>query len=30
MKVGDKVKVKIFEIDGQGRVNLTRKELLDK
>jgi polyribonucleotide nucleotidyltransferase len=30
LNIGDKVKVKVFEIDGQGRINLTRKELLDK
>jgi polyribonucleotide nucleotidyltransferase len=30
LSIGDKVKVKVFEIDGQGRINLTRKELLDK
>ncbi len=28
MSVGDKVKVKVYEIDNQGRINLTRKELL--
>ena len=28
MNVGDKVKVKVYEIDNQGRINLTRKELL--
>jgi polyribonucleotide nucleotidyltransferase len=30
MNIGDKVKVKVTEIDGQGRINLSRKELLDK
>jgi polyribonucleotide nucleotidyltransferase len=30
MNIGDKVKVKVIEIDGQGRINLSRKELLDK
>jgi len=30
MDVGDKVKVKVMEIDKQGRVNLSRKELLDE
>ncbi|MDR0570958.1 MAG: polyribonucleotide nucleotidyltransferase [Clostridiales Family XIII bacterium] len=28
VSVGDTVKVKVFEIDSQGRINLTRKELL--
>jgi polyribonucleotide nucleotidyltransferase len=28
LSVGDIVKVKVFEIDNQGRINLTRKELL--
>jgi polyribonucleotide nucleotidyltransferase len=28
VSVGDMVKVKVFEIDSQGRINLTRKELL--
>ncbi|MDR1572328.1 MAG: polyribonucleotide nucleotidyltransferase [Clostridiales Family XIII bacterium] len=28
VSVGDSVKVKVYEIDGQGRINLTRKELL--
>jgi polyribonucleotide nucleotidyltransferase len=28
MNIGDKVKVKVTEIDGQGRINLSRKELL--
>jgi polyribonucleotide nucleotidyltransferase len=30
VKVGDKVKVKVAEIDDQGRVNLSRKALLAK
>ncbi|MDR1028117.1 MAG: polyribonucleotide nucleotidyltransferase [Clostridiales Family XIII bacterium] len=30
LNIGDKVKVKVYEIDSQGRINLTRKELLDK
>ena len=29
MNVGDIVKVKVFEIDNQNRINLTRKDLLD-
>ena len=29
MNVGDIVKVKVTEIDGQNRINLTRKELLE-
>jgi polyribonucleotide nucleotidyltransferase len=28
VSVGDVVKVKVYEIDNQGRINLTRKELL--
>jgi polyribonucleotide nucleotidyltransferase len=28
VNVGDVVKVKVYEIDNQGRINLTRKELL--
>jgi polyribonucleotide nucleotidyltransferase len=28
VSVGDMVKVKVYEIDNQGRINLTRKELL--
>jgi len=28
MNVGDKVKVKVTEIDSQNRINLSRKELL--
>lgn len=27
LKVGDKVTVKVYEIDNQGRINLTRKDL---
>ncbi len=27
LKVGDKVKVKVYEIDDQGRINLTKKDL---
>jgi polyribonucleotide nucleotidyltransferase len=30
VKIGDEVKVKVVEIDKQGRVNLTRKGLLPK
>lgn len=30
MNIGDKVTVKVSEIDNQGRINLSRKELLDK
>ena len=26
-KVGDEVTVKVYEIDDQGRINLTRKDL---
>ena len=26
LKIGDKIKVKVYEIDDQGRVNLTHKE----
>ena len=29
LKVGDKVTVKVYEIDDQGRVNLTMKDLVD-
>ncbi len=29
VKVGDEVKVKVMEIDGQGRINLSRKALLN-
>ena len=29
MNVGDKVTVKVVEIDSQDRINLSRKELLD-
>lgn len=28
MNIGDKVKVKVTEIDNQNRINLSRKELL--
>jgi polyribonucleotide nucleotidyltransferase len=28
MNIGDKVTVKVTEIDSQDRINLTRKELL--
>ena len=28
MNIGDKVKVKVTEIDSQNRINLSRKELL--
>ena len=28
--VGDEIMVKVIEIDGQGRVNLSRKDLLKK
>ena len=27
LKVGDKVTVKVYEIDDQGRINLTKKDL---
>ena len=27
LKVGDEVTVKVYEIDDQGRINLTRKDL---
>ncbi len=27
LKIGDKVTVKVYEIDNQGRINLTRKGL---
>ena len=27
LKVGDIVKVKVYEIDDQGRINLTKKDL---
>ena len=30
LKVGDKVKVQVTEIDRQGRINLSRKALLEK
>jgi polyribonucleotide nucleotidyltransferase len=30
LKIGDEVKVKVAEIDDQGRVNLSRKALLEK
>ncbi len=30
INIGDKVLVKVIEIDGQGRVNLSRKEMLDE
>src|SRR5699024_8696737 len=30
LKVGDKVKVQVSEIDRQGRINLSRKALLEK
>ncbi len=30
LNVGDEVKVKVTEIDRQGRINLSRKELLEK
>ena len=30
VKVGDKVPVKVIEIDDQGRINLTMKDLVDK
>jgi len=30
LKVGDSVKVKVSEIDDQGRVNVSRKQLLEK
>ena len=30
LALGDKVTVKVIEIDGQGRINLSRKELLPK
>ena len=29
MNVGDTVKVKVFEIDSQNRINLTRKDILE-
>ena len=29
VKVGDKVPVKVIEIDDQGRINLTMKDLVD-
>jgi polyribonucleotide nucleotidyltransferase len=28
INIGDEVKVKVIEIDGQGRVNLSRKAVL--
>ena len=30
LKVGDKVRVQVTEIDRQGRINLSRKALLEK
>jgi polyribonucleotide nucleotidyltransferase len=30
LNIGDKVKVKVIEIDSQGRINLSRKALLEK
>ena len=30
LAIGDKVKVKVTEIDGQGRINLSRKVLIEK
>jgi polyribonucleotide nucleotidyltransferase len=30
VNIGDKVLVKVIEIDGQGRINLSRKEMLDE
>ena len=30
LALGDKVTVKVIEIDGQGRINLSRKALLPK
>ena len=30
LAIGDKVKVKVIEIDGQGRINLSRKALIEK
>ena len=30
LHVGDKVTVKVYEIDDQGRINLTRKDLLEE
>ena len=30
LEIGDKVKVKVTEIDGQGRINLSRKALIEK
>ena len=30
LTIGDKVKVKVTEIDGQGRINLSRKALIEK
>ena len=30
LAIGDKVKVKVAEIDGQGRINLSRKALIEK
>lgn len=29
VKVGDQIRVKVIEIDKQGRINLSRKALLD-
>ena len=30
LKVGDKIQVKVIEIDNQGRINLSHKELIPK
>lgn len=30
VNIGDKVKVKVIEVDDQGRINLSRKDLLPK
>ena len=30
LKVGDEVTVKVYEIDDQGRINLTRKDLYEE
>jgi polyribonucleotide nucleotidyltransferase len=30
VNIGDEVKVKVIEIDGQGRVNLSRKAAFDE
>ena len=29
-KVGDKMKVKLIEIDDKGRINLSRKDAMDE